>query len=199
MNQKKRNKQNMLIQYKWNEMKYWNMRCNNSPQLSLHRAGMIFSNRPSMLLVCPSKIWHVLLKKNPKNTSFLVLWIILWPSDHVNHEDPMMEPPCCTSPVGSVSVLICSGGLVHLFGQPPRPLRAAATVRSGQPSLLHLAVCPRQVLEGRKQSGHSTYRHIHTLTPTQAYTHHTRSQRVTVALVYPSPPTLPQPPFILSF
>lgn len=71
----------------------------------------------------------------------------------------------------------------------PRPLRAAATARPGQPSLHHLAVCPHGVLEGRetkREPNTSTYRHTHM---------HTRWQRVTVALVYPA---LPRSPFILS-
>lgn len=55
----------------------------------------------------------------------LSLWLtVLWLSDHVSF---MMEPPCCMCPVGSVSVLICSGGPVHPFGQSPQPLRAADT------------------------------------------------------------------------
>lgn len=77
--------------------------------------------------------------------------------------EPYVGAPCCMCPVGSVSVLICSGGPVHSFGQSPQPLRAAATARPGQPSLHHLAVCPHWVLEGRKQSGHS---HVHINTGT---------------------------------
>lgn len=89
------------------------------------------------------------------------------------------------SSVGSVSVLICSRGPVCLFGRSPQPLRAATTVRPGQPSLYHLAICPHWVLEGRKQSGHSTCK------PTVTHITHTWSRRVAVALVYPAlPPSL---------
>lgn len=76
--------------------------------------------------------------------------------------------PCCMCSAGSVSVLICSGGPVHSFGRIPphspdccvRP----ATARPGQPSLHHLAVCPRWVLKGRETKralNTSTYRHTH--------------------------------------
>lgn len=135
------------------------MRCNNSPQLSLHRAGMIFSYRLSILLLWSSKIWHVPHQKKHQCPCSVDHSVTIRPCEPCG---PYDGAPCCTSPVGSVSVLICSGGLVHLFGQSPRPLRAATAVGSGQPSLFHLAVCPHQVLEGRKQSGHSAYIHTHT-------------------------------------
>ena len=91
---------------------------------------------------------------------------------------PYVGAPRCTCPVGSVSVLICTGGPVHSFGRSPQPLRAAATARPGQPSLHHLAVCPRRVLEGRKESGHSTRprRHTHTHTRTRLMLTRTHTQ-----------------------
>lgn len=96
---------------------------------------------------------------------------------------PHVGAPCCMRPIGSVSVLICSGGPVHSLGRSPPPLRAAATARPGQPSLHHLAVCPHRVLEGGKTKRG---------TRTSTYEAHTHTHgRVTVALVYPALRTLP--------
>lgn len=105
-----------------------------------------------------------------------------------SHEpcEPYVEAPCCTCPVGSVSVLICSGGPVHSFGQSPQPLHAAATARPGQPSLHHLAICPHWVLEGRKQSGHS---HVHIWTHTlHAHAHTITAEWQWLLFTQPSHP-----------
>lgn len=83
--------------------------------------------------------------------------------------------PCMCS-VGSVSVLICNGGPVHSFGQSPRPPRAAATARPGQPSPRHLAACPPQ----SERAAFRVDTHIHTQTRTYTQTH-----QVTLGLVYP--------------
>lgn len=136
MKLKKRNKQNMLIQYKENDMKYWNMRCNNSPKLILKQnSGLVLGLKYSLTYIL-SVFYFVLIKgfeclpreektkqKNRKQVP-LCLWLILWLSDHVNHVSPTMGPRAVRVLWGQS---VCWSGAevlsTHLAGLPDRCMR----------------------------------------------------------------------------